>query len=278
MAGAVAHGEPRLSQQKEMPRPLVIGVAGPTRAGKSTLCRGLAAHLRGQAFKVTEIHQDYFLRGGETPDQVDWRSFLKDIRRALDGQQISSGGAASRAPVATPSPPSGPAAPSSASASARSTSPVSGRRTRGRAVVIVEGFLLYSNPDVVRLCDMRLCLTLSQATCHARRRATKRTGLAGNAFDQYFVKTIWASYVAHGQYAFDPAAAPATPAEGVTGAAPCGGLPSVPAVVPLDGEASVEAVLRAALNVVGPALAARRAAISPPPVAAAGGPPLAPPS
>jgi len=188
---------------------LVVGVAGPTRAGKSTLCRRIVESCAADGVVVSVVHQDQFLRSGETPDAVDWRAFIKAIRAEC----------------------------AHAKSGTKDTSKQAAR------LVLLEGFLLFSHPTVLDACDVRICLSLSEATCYARRKATKRAGLHGDAFDRYFAQVIWPAHRQHGDYAAATAAID-IPA-GASDPSP------VPFVV-IDAEASADDVHGAALAALRP--------------------------
>merc|ERR1712232_1407438 len=60
----------------------VIGIAGATRSGKSTLSKGLRENLPGLSSWL--INQDkYFKMAGETPECIDFRRLKKDLSALL---------------------------------------------------------------------------------------------------------------------------------------------------------------------------------------------------
>lgn len=150
---------PAASQLTVFESVLVVGVAGCTRSGKGTVTRFLREQLPGAGL----LCQDkYFKKGGETPDCIDWRTLRKDFATML-------------------------------TAAAREA-----KATRKMQVVIAEGFLLFADAEIAACCGVKLLLQLDKATCYARRKATKKAGLAGEAFDRDFEKNVWPAFERHG--------------------------------------------------------------------------------
>jgi len=145
---------------------LFVGIAGPTRGGKSTLAQTLQEQYPGSAL----LHQDrYFKLGGETPDCIDWRRMKKDLRKLL-----TSAGAEAHA-------------------------------SKCARMVIAEGFLLFADAELESWFGVRLFLQLDRDTCYERRLASKKAGLAGDRFDRYFDRNIWPAHEAHGRPLLDGA-------------------------------------------------------------------------
>lgn len=140
----------------------MVGIAGPTRAGKGTLVKALREQLPNCAGVLAQDR--YFLKQGETPDCIDWRTLSRDLKRLLaDARRKNSA-------------------------------------SRKRQVVLLEGFLMYSRPDIAGECHVKLFLNIDKETCCERRRATKSGGLHGAVFDQFFDSKVWTAYEAHGAY------------------------------------------------------------------------------
>lgn len=118
---------------------VLVGIAGPTRSGKSSLARALRENLPGKDL----LNQDhYFKSAGETPDSIDFRRLKKDLRAMLK------------------------------------TAETEAKRSHQVQVVVAEGFLLFADPEVEELCSVRFFLEIDKAICRARRAATKRANLA----------------------------------------------------------------------------------------------------
>jgi hypothetical protein len=114
----------------------VVGVAGPSASGKSTLAAGLAAALGARHLCL----DDYFVPGAERPVVNGCPSFERPHQ--YDGARMALDVAAARAV--------GP--------------------------VVAEGFLLFAYPALLAACDVRLFVQIGEAEVVARRAARRSVG------------------------------------------------------------------------------------------------------
>eukprot|EP00929_Paragymnodinium_shiwhaense_P109960 TRINITY_DN76605_c0_g1_i1.p1 TRINITY_DN76605_c0_g1~~TRINITY_DN76605_c0_g1_i1.p1 ORF type:complete len:277 (+),score=43.77 TRINITY_DN76605_c0_g1_i1:209-1039(+) len=162
-SSTISSTRPSSSVLKIPPGVLVVGVAGATRSGKSTLARALRQQLPGKP--QWKLNQDsYFKVIGETPNCIDFGRLKKQL-----GVHIADAGAEARA-------------------------------QKSPQVVIAEGFLLFADSEISEACGVKIFLDISKEICLSRRKESKKTeGLSPAKFDQYFEKFIWTGYEAHGQ-------------------------------------------------------------------------------
>jgi len=135
---------------------MLIGIGGPSRAGKSTLADAIAREIVARDLSYQLIHQDVFVhRQPQLPmirDHVDWEHpgsiHWKRLRSAL-------------------------------------------RRAQPEAdVVLHEGLLAYANPEINKLYDHAFYLHISEPTFRARKAADLRWGKE----PEWYVDHIWESY------------------------------------------------------------------------------------
>lgn len=130
------------------PTVIVLGISGPTRSGKSSLALSLTSHFHLPPSSV--VHQDKFWKpthqrplvpagvrlkcryNMESPDAVDWLRLESAIRRCRESAQQQ-------------------------------------KNPAQRLIVIVEGFLLFTNERILNLLDRRIFITLPKQTCFERR-------------------------------------------------------------------------------------------------------------
>lgn len=139
---------------------MVIGIGGPSRAGKSTLADALAKEMVARGLTCRIISQDAFVHrqpqlpvmrdhiDWEHPDSIDWkrlRSALLQVRSEAD-------------------------------------------------VVLFEGLLAYANPAINKLYDRTLFLHISETTFRTRKAADLRWGKES----AWYVDHIWESYQRYG--------------------------------------------------------------------------------
>lgn len=77
--------------------------------------------------------------------------------------------------------------------------PPCGRRQQSKfpAVLLLEGFLLYTHPAVPPLCDLRYFFTLNKLECWSRRNKRIFTSTTPMNTDLYFENCMWPSYIEH---------------------------------------------------------------------------------
>ena len=162
---------------------LVVGLAGPSGVGKTSLSDRLAGAEEGglgpggrKAFdSCVVLHGDhYFFAKGppppyaerpnmETPDLVDWASLLRDLdatKRQMLARVASSG---------------------------------------GRHVILVESFLLLAHAPLVQRMDLIFVQLADRETCLTRRlsRSVNRTPAEAHDLAVYFAQHVWPSFEEH---------------------------------------------------------------------------------
>jgi len=135
---------------------MLIGIGGPSRAGKSTLADALARELvaRGLTYKL--IHQDVFVHrkpnlpmirdhvDWEHPDSIQWKRLKSAVLRAQPEADV----------------------------------------------VVMEGLLAFANADINKIYDQSLFLHISESTFRDRKAADLRWGKE----PEWYVDHIWKSY------------------------------------------------------------------------------------
>lgn len=165
-------------------RPLVVGISGPSRSGKTSLvAERQAQRACGRACGV--IHQDFFfvqaedaptaemetetghtltIANWEVPAAIRWPDLVAEVRRQVSDHTRKCDACLPRGPAAE------------AQAVECRLPP---------AVVFVEGFLVFANREVVELLDRRVLVVIGRAEARQRRlRTSGTTGL-------YFDRLIW---------------------------------------------------------------------------------------
>jgi len=143
---------------------LVVGVAGASGSGKSTIAAALAERLGGVVcpedprFFLLECPSSYRLRdpASEEPSSVDWPATLAEIRRVIG---------------------------------------------TGPRAVVVEHFLLLANADLVDLCDVIVYASVgtdraARSLCRERRVArSRRTATEEAALRRYYDAAVWPAFL-----------------------------------------------------------------------------------
>ncbi|XP_043288055.1 nicotinamide riboside kinase 1 [Venturia canescens] len=148
---------------------LVIGIAGATCSGKTTLAERLSKTLKNSKL----LKQDeYFLpsndpRHTRVPElnHLNWElltsldipRMLRETREILSGKIINQDGIKEE-----------------------------------RGILILEGFLIFNSEEIAALCDLRFFLDLNEAECCKRRK--KRTYDPPDV-PNYFEKIVWPEYI-----------------------------------------------------------------------------------
>lgn len=148
---------------------LVIGITGPSRAGKTVLSRAIREALPGEESWL--LRQDDF--AGELvngPKTTDWQALKREL---LGMVRAASAVASAAAPM----------------------------------VVVAEGWLLFADEDVAALCGLRIELEVSHATCLKRRWAAAHERIwersllekdpSGRALEDKDAR-MWAAYLQYG--------------------------------------------------------------------------------
>ena len=177
---------------------LVVGLSGVTNGGKSTLTRQLTEALK-ERLKVplTLINQDDYFRAEDDPCHVASPGGLThhnwDVITAIDMQQMrkdvtcllhSGGGGGITAAAAVQQ------LHADDDDSEGSLSIPIGRK----CVLLLDGFLLYDDAELTKLCDLRFFLTLGRAEC-ARRRGLREYEPPDPP--GYFEHCVWPMYERH---------------------------------------------------------------------------------
>ncbi|XP_045606675.1 nicotinamide riboside kinase 1 [Procambarus clarkii] len=173
---------------------LVVGISGVTCSGKSTLARRLHHTLPSPS---TLLNQDYYFypegsshhipapaglnhHNWEVITSIDVDTMLKDVRDIVR------------------SPPSQLKAPTTLELVSRGEGTSSNLDSAGgRPVLVIDGFLLFSHPEVWEVCDLRYFLTLTREQCWERR---QRRQYEPPDPPGYFHQCVWPEYEQHRQY------------------------------------------------------------------------------
>lgn len=135
---------------------MLIGIGGPSRAGKSTLADALAREITSRGLSCRVIHQDVFVHkrpqlpligdhiDWEHPDSIHWKRLRSALKRAQPEADV----------------------------------------------VLHEGLLAYANPVINKFYDRTLFLHISEPTFRARKAADLRWGQE----PEWYVDHIWDSY------------------------------------------------------------------------------------
>lgn len=88
---------------------------------------------------------------------------------------------------------------------------------RGRDVVLVEGWLLYQNPEIRKLADIRLFLRTSKVAAKHRRMKRPRYGDPDMkdfwCTEEYFEDCVWGNYIKNNEWLFEKGDVEGKPAE-----------------------------------------------------------------
>ena len=186
LAMAVAHASSETAH-----RPFIIGVCGGTASGKSTVCEYIATHLAGEDVGI--VPSDSFYRpltteekerayrsdfNFDAPDAIDFDG-LKTVVRSLRGHQdvelpVYDFATHSRKSITEPFP--------------------------RRQVVIVEGILIFNDPQLLDMFDLKVFVECDADVRLARRvqrDITERGRALNGVFEQYFrfVKPSYDTFV-----------------------------------------------------------------------------------
>ena len=185
----------------------VLALSGPSGSGKSTLAALLKCVVEAEGWSVTLLHgDDYFLgpkmasywtdENKDHPDAIDLPAVRSKLSRA---RQQAGDGAAS-------------------------------------ALIIIEGFMVLQDSELMSLVDAALFLTVGPQTCLARRLARSvRTPRENEGLVHYFHRCVWPGYL---QYTVPALAQLREASERASG----------PPLREVDGTAPVERVAADAVN------------------------------
>jgi len=149
---------------KQNSKVVVLGISGPTRSGKSELANHLGSYFQLPSSLI--LHQDKFWKPPHSRPVIPHTN-KKNMESpdSVDWKSLCS---------------------------ALIKAQKSAQRD-GYPLVIVEGFLLFTNFSVVELLNLKIFLTIPKHTCFERRSATKW------AHPNEFNNLIWPEYVKHNQ-------------------------------------------------------------------------------
>jgi len=158
------------SEKKEFDIPIIVGIGGATRSGKSSLARDLCLELgidfntiipQDKSWKAPwERPTNEFGINMEVPEAVDWERLKSWIEASLSKKEKVT---LKRKHEVLDSHP--------------------------QKYIFVEGFLIYSQPSIIKLLNKKIFLSISKETCFKRRMATKFTK------PEIFSELIWPNYV-----------------------------------------------------------------------------------
>lgn len=163
-----------------MPTPIFLGIAGPSGAGKTTLAR----HLCSRHPQITHVKLDAFFKNvsefpyyrhwlnREVPDNLYWDEFYSALRQLRAGQPANfpiydrEKGVRAGYEQITPS-----------------------------AIVLVEGYLLFFDPRIRDLFDVRLYLNVSTQEQYRRKKIRWP-----EMDDDYFFEVVVPTFEMHGKH------------------------------------------------------------------------------
>lgn len=156
-------------------RPLVVGITGATRSGKSTVARSLFQEFESPNRFVGLVQLDNYrkftLRGGERivdamgrrnwedPENIAWKEFEAAVDQVV----------------------------------------LQASHSQDRAIVFLEGFCLLFSPLVRDRLDSVLWIEIDYATCRERRKTALCPMPKGWQFSEYFDKVLWPAYESYKQ-------------------------------------------------------------------------------
>ena len=171
-----------------MTSPVLVAITGGSGAGKSSLAAGLAVRL-GPERAVVVAQDAYYVDRSHLP--VDVRASLNyDVPEAWDRELIVEHLRALRAGRAVPVP---------MYAFTTHTRHDGARVVEPKAVVLVEGLTLLSDPEIRSLFDLRLFVDAPDAIRYQRRvaRDTRQRGRTPEDIHRQWQSTVYPAHVGH---------------------------------------------------------------------------------
>lgn len=169
--------------------PVVVGISGPTRAGKSTVASRLEAKFHERGWVVATVGQDAFMawdaigcsvQSGQQP--VDTADYFPDDIRGFIREVRKRGGTVDR-----------PQCVDHKAFGAALASAIADQRGSGsRRLVVAEGFQCFEDTRVTALLDLRLWLDVPRELARERRMASKPVDPPA-----HFDEEIWPAHEAY---------------------------------------------------------------------------------
>lgn len=164
---------------------VVIGVAGASCSGKTTLADSLASLLDANLLKIDDYywpldHLSYDARCGlnfDHPDRIDHHRLVQDVRDLVAGKTIE----APRYDFT------------------RHTRFEETHRFPPKPILVIEGLFTFCYADLVDLCDVRIFVEASDAVCLERRlqRDVCERGRTPEEVISRFNDHVWPMYLEH---------------------------------------------------------------------------------
>jgi len=174
---------------------VLIGIAGPTSSGKSTLCRILAERYNANHIKMDDFYKgkEFYPKykqwlNWESPENIEFSLLIDALQKLKSGKEVTI-------PIYSKS---------------------QGERTGSRLVIpkevtVVEGFLLFYNEQLKDLFDLRIFVDTSEEVQKQRRKA-RNPDLDMQYFDEVIIPAFkkyveptkqYAHYVIDGNQAIE---------------------------------------------------------------------------
>jgi len=173
--------------------PIVVGIGGATRSGKTSLSRNLRTYYsniierdlytlcQDRFFDVQQMLVVDGFRNSESPEAVDMDRFIETIKILKSESTIPCQNCIKKKKQSkdfnnTPFVPTG-----------------EKKQSNIKNIMIVEGFLLYCDERIYSLFDIKLFVHITHDTCLKRRMSTTRVP------QEYFDKLIWPCYLQYNE-------------------------------------------------------------------------------
>jgi uridine kinase len=152
-------------------RPLLIGIAGPPCAGKTTLCAALSkrdgevTHISMESFYKDTEHMPFYrqYRNFDSPKSINFESLSYVLKQIVDGKKVTI-------PVY----------------SKEEAKCVKEELVKPTKIILVEGFLLFSRKPIRQMFDARIYIDINSGT-QAKRKSARNSG---NDLNQEYCKKV----------------------------------------------------------------------------------------
>lgn len=136
-----------------MNKPYVIGVCGPSCSGKTTTVNLIRDRMEKEGIDVTVLSQDRYYKNGGTPetnfdrpDALEWPLMEKDLKNLINGETV-------KAPVYD----------------FTTHSRTGTDEVKPSSIIIVEGILIFTQPSILSLLNLKVFISSFNELCFARR-------------------------------------------------------------------------------------------------------------